>query len=244
MRHAPRKLAVLGALIFALGAPALQALTGWGQSADEFSRAGSGTLRAAGYAFAIWSLIYAGLAAFAAYQLLPRSDGSAVVRRAAWPAVVAIAGCGAWIVASAADLEWATVAVILASAAAAIAAVLRARTAAGVDRWLVLWPMAALAGWLTVASALNVLTVLTEVRLIGAEQALAAALVGVGAAAIVALVVLRSSRAAIYALPVAWGLIAVFVAERASKAPAAWTALAAAATVMLYAGFAIRRNKT
>jgi hypothetical protein len=240
MKHAARKIAVIAAVVFAIGAPALQALTGWGQSAAEFSRAGEGTLKAAGYAFSIWSLIYAGLVAFAVYQALPRSDGSAAVRRAAWPAAVAIAGCGAWICASAADLEWASVAVILVSLAAAIAALLLARGAAGLDRLLVLWPTGALAGWLTVASVLNVLTILTETGRIGPGRALIAALAGIAAAAVVALSVLRASRLPVYALPVAWGLVAVFVAERARDAPAAWAALAAAALVLVYAGVVVR----
>jgi hypothetical protein len=52
--------------------------------------------------------------------------------------------------------------------------------------------------------------------------------------------VLRTSRLPVYALPVAWGLVAVFVAERARDAPAAWTALAAAALVLVYAGVVVR----
>jgi hypothetical protein len=240
MKHAARKIAVIAAVAFAIGAPALQALTGWGQSAAEFSRAGEGTLKAAGYAFSIWSVIYAGLAAFAIYQALPRSDGSAAVRRAAWPAAVAIAGCGTWICAAAADLEWASVTVILVSLAAAVTGLMLARGGARLDRLLVAWPLGALAGWLTDAAVLNVLTVLTDTGRIGPAQALPAALAGIAAASVVALAVLRTSRLPVYALPVAWGLVAVFVAERARDAPAAWTALAAAALVLVYAGVVVR----
>lgn len=68
-RHLGRKLAVIGAVAFAILVPAIQALTGWGQSAAEFSAGGDGTLRAAGYAFSIWSVIYAGLVAYAVYQV-------------------------------------------------------------------------------------------------------------------------------------------------------------------------------
>ena len=48
-----RKLAVILAVAFALGAPAHHALTGWGLSAGEFASDGNTTLRAAGYAFSI-----------------------------------------------------------------------------------------------------------------------------------------------------------------------------------------------
>jgi hypothetical protein len=243
MKHGFRKVAVVAAVAFAIGSPAVQAATGWGLSPAEFSAEGDETLRAAGYAFAIWSLIYAGLAAFAVFQFLPRTDGSRAVNRIAWPAALAIAGSGAWIWASAADSDGLTVAVILGSAVAAIAAVVRGLGASSLgERLLAVWPVALLAGWLTVASAINALTSLTDLGYIPQGRRLPAALAGLAVVVAVTVWVLQRARDPVYALPVAWGLVAVFVAERGDSPIAGWTALAAAALVLLYAGATARKT--
>ena len=57
---------------------------------------------------------------------------------------------------------WLTVAIILVSAAAAIVGLLRAAPeAAGKDRLFAVLPVALLAGWLTTAAPLNILSALT-----------------------------------------------------------------------------------
>lgn len=245
-RHLGRKLAVIGAVAFAILVPAIQALTGWGQSAAEFSAGGDGTLRAAGYAFSIWSVIYAGLVAYAVYQVIPRRAEPALLDAVGWPSVVATLGCGLWIIASAADLDWASVAIILTSAGAANLGLARARTAglgqAGWPRRLVVWPIGLLAGWLTAAAALNILTVMTAEGLIGPDNARAAALVGVAAVTLAALLSAVAVRVATYGLAVSWGLAAVAVAEFGSKPEVALAAIAAAALVLgLTVVLALRR---
>lgn len=241
MTAAPwRPLAVIASVAFALLAPAVQSAADLGLSAAAFSASGDQTLRAAGYAFSIWGLIYAGLVAYAAYQGLPAGRRSPQVDAVAWPSVVAITGCGAWICASALDWKWATVAIITVSALAMIHGLSRARAAGAPtprDRWLVLWPLAGLAGWLTVASAINILTVLTAVGLIGPERAVAAGLVGVLAVCAAATGGLWATRLPAYGLPIAWGLVAVWVAERADNAAVALAALAGAVLVAVGALF-------
>nr|QQZ51808.1 hypothetical protein JKL49_13480 [Phenylobacterium glaciei] len=64
-----RSLAVVLAVVAAIAIPAIQMTQHIGLSAAEFSGQGDQTLRAAGYAFSIWGLIYFGLAAYAIYQL-------------------------------------------------------------------------------------------------------------------------------------------------------------------------------
>ena len=243
MSHMPRRIATLAALAFALGAPASQALLGWGLSAQEFSGSGDDTLRAASYAFSIWGVIYAGLGAYAVYQALPRNADRPLVVAVGWPAVVAIAGCGAWICASALDARTATVAIIVISAAAItgalVGAMRRLPTVEMRDRLFVLWPLSLLAGWLTIASALNILTVLTaEGMLEGVAKA--AAFTGLVAVLIVALAVLRVRRMAVYGIPIAWGLVAVWVAERAAKPDVAAFAMGAAVLVGAYAAWRMR----
>jgi hypothetical protein len=245
-RSALPRLLVIASVAFAIFAPASQALVGWGLSAAEFSASGNQTLRAAGYAFSMWGLLYAGMATYAVYQALPASNGSEVRERLAWPSIVAIAGCGAWICASALDWRWATVAIIVTAAAALTLGLVKSAhpaAAAGMrDRLLILWPLAALAGWLTVASAINILTVLTAEGLIDGDTALVAGLSGIAVVLAVALLVLRATRMPAYGLPIAWGLVAVWVAERADNATAALAALGAAILILAYAAVTARRR--
>jgi hypothetical protein len=238
------RLLVIASVAFAILAPVSQALTGWGLTAAEFSDSGDETLRAAGYAFSIWGLLYAGMVAYAVYQALPASDGSPVREPLAWPSIVAIAGCGAWICASGLDWRWATVAIIVVSAAALIAGLVKvapaATSASRRDRLLIVWPLAALAGWLTVASAINILTVLTAEGLIDDGAALVAGLAGVAAVLVVAVLVLRSTRMPLYGVPIAWGLVAVWVAERGDNPTAAFAAFGAAILIAIYAALMAR----
>jgi len=253
----PRQIAIVAAVAFAIASPIVQRAGGVGLTAAEFSRSGDGTLRAAGYAFSIWSVIYAGLVAFAIYQALPRQRDDALIDAVAGPAVVAIVGTGLWIWASALDARWLTVAIIVVSAGYLCFGLIRAlaplrpgaaRRATSpasegrrggfswAERALVLWPLGMLAGWLTVASALNILTVMTAEGLLDGVPR-AAAFVGVVAVLIAALFVLRATRLAAYGAPVAWGLAAVWVAERSAKGDVAALALGAAALVAAYAAW-------
>ena len=213
-----RRVAVALAVAFALAVPAAQALTGWGQTAAEFAADGDETLRAAGYAFSIWGLISLWLAAYAVWQALAAGRGSRAAAAAGWPSVIAVAGCGLWLIASGEDWTWATLGIIAVSAAAAIAAILRGAAASGGgrgERWFVLWPLALLAGWLTVATLVNLATVLTARGLVTPEESgRVLALAGVAAVAGLAILVARRTRLALYPAAIAWGLAAVAVAER------------------------------
>ena len=57
---------------------------------------------------------------FAVWQALPRNRSDGALDAARWPAALAFTGVGLWIWASAANARWATVAIILLSAAAAV----------------------------------------------------------------------------------------------------------------------------
>ena len=237
-----RKILVIGAVAFALAAPASQALLGFGLSASAFAGQGDSTLRAVGWAFSIWSLIYTGLVAYAIYQALPRNDGNPRLAALAVPSAVAIAGCGAWILASAFNARWLSVAIILVSAVSlswALVRTPRAGSAAVGERLCVWWPLGLLAGWLTIATALNILTVMTAEGLLGG-LARAAAFAGIVAVLVAALAGLRATRLAAFGAPVAWGLIGVWAAERAAKADVAALALGAALVVAVYAAWQLR----
>jgi len=239
-----RSLAVLLAVIAAIAIPAIQATQHIGLSAQEFSGQGDQTLRAAGYAFSIWGLIYFGLAAYAVYQLTVAPE-TPTLRAVAWPSVVAITGCGAWILASAFNQQWLSVAIIVVSAGALIAGLMRARAEAPApafrDKLLIVWPLALLAGWLTIASALNIITVLTAQGIIGPD--LTFAVIGIAAVLLVGGYVGWRLRSRFYLAPIAWGLMGVYVAEQTDKPVAAWLAAGAALLLVLEAAATLRKGR-
>ena len=101
-----RRWIVLGAAVFAVVVAQAQMGLGWGQSAAAFAADSDATLKVAGWAFAIWGLIYLGLLIYAVRQALPQTGESDLIHAFGWPSVLAFAGIGLWIVAAAFD--WAT----------------------------------------------------------------------------------------------------------------------------------------
>ena len=235
-RSTIRTAAVIAATAFAIAAPAVQSLAHLGLSAQEFSETGDTTLRAAGYAFAIWGPIYLGLIAYAIWQALPRRANERLLSEVGWPSVLAIAGCGAWIAASALNARWTSVAIITGSAAVLTGALLTVsapRRARPADVALVLTPLDALAGWLTVASALNLITVLTALGFVTGSIRVGVGVAGVLATAAVAVMVTVRLRRLAYPAAVTWGLVGVWVAMREGTPLTAWVAAGCAVAVAL-----------
>ncbi len=225
-----QRVSVLTAACIAIGASFLQATGALGLTPAEFADAGASTVRAASYAFAIWwGLIYAGLLIYAAYQLVPGWADDTVLRRLGWPSALSMLAIGAWLVAAGADWRWMTVALIaLAALALLIPLASPPQAMRRRDALLIVTPLALLAGWLTIATALNAVTVLTSERFVREDLATWWAFGALAASAAVAIFVLLRSNALAYPLPLIWGLIAVFVAERDHRPEAAWFAAACA----------------
>lgn len=224
-----QRLCVLAAAIVAIGFSFLQATGALGLTPAEFANNGASTVRAASYAFAIWGLIYAGLLTYSVYQLVPGWADEAVLRRFGWPSVISMLAIGVWLAAAGQDWRWATVALIVLAAIVLIVPLTADAPAPNTrDRLLAVTPLALLAGWLTIASVINAVTILTAEGYIPDAQAMWWAIGAVIAAALVALYVTVRSRQIAYPIPIIWGLVAVFVAERGHRAEVAWIALAAA----------------
>ncbi|MGE0742346.1 MAG: hypothetical protein AB7O98_13475 [Hyphomonadaceae bacterium] len=241
-----RTLAVLIAAFVAIAAPVLIYAAGFGLSAGEFAADGDETLRAAPYAFSIWSLIYVGLGAYAIYQALPATANGRWLDRLGWPSAIAMLGCGLWLYASAIDAKWATVAIIAVSAGVLVRAFWRGGDvghASARQTWLVLWPLGLLAGWLTIATALNALTVLTAVGVITAEAAPVWAGAGIALVLAAGAAVANRTRLLAYPLPISWGLAAVYMAERSDKPALALAAASAAALLLAFALFRCLRGR-
>ena len=209
-----------------------------GQSPAEFAADGDSTLRVAGFAFSIWGVIYAWLIVYAVYQAIPSTTENAALRALGWPSFGALAGIGLWIVASAADWKWGSVFIIAASLLAVLFPLaLRPDLWRGLplkQRALVVWPLALLAGWLSIASVVNLITVLTAQALLPAVLPPAGwAILAVVLTAAIALVVTWRIDQWTYPLPVAWGLFGAFVAERSANIPVAFVCLLGCVAVLL-----------
>lgn len=160
----------------------------------------------AGYAFSIWGLIYAWLAVLAVVGVsLRRTDR-------AWqpvhlPLILSL-GPGAFWLWIAGFAPVAASILIFWMLGCAIWAFLRTPTQ---DRWLLRVPVALYAGWLTAAAHVSLGVAIGGYGLASAEIA---AVIGVGGATLVALLVLRARPdAPEYGAAVIWALIAVVVAN-------------------------------
>jgi hypothetical protein len=240
-------------MAFAVVAGQLQQFGDLGQTPAQFSADSDATLRVVGWAFAIWGPIYLGLIAYSVRQVLPQTGESDMIRRFGWPSVLAFLGIGSWIVAAAVDAEIATIVLIFGSLIVLLIPLLsntgliRSLGRWDRDRWLVAWPLGALAGWLTIASPVNLLTVATGNGDLPAALAPTAwALLAIAGVAAFALFVTWRTRLLAYPLPVAWGLVGVFVAEQ-DKGNATLSSGALAASVVVLVGalwitFGLRRG--
>lgn len=235
-----RRLIVLATVIFAIAISQIQMFMGWGQTAAEFAADSDTTLKVAGYAFAIWGVIYAGLLVYAMRQALPNTGESEMINRFGWPSILAFLGIGWWIVAAAFDWELATIVLIFGSLIVLLipmltgAHAIRVLSRADRDRWMTVWPLSLLAGWLTVAAPVNLITVATGNGDLPAMLSPTVwAILAIAVVVAVALLVTWRVRTVAYSLPIAWGLLGAFVAEQERNMPLAMIALAAGVVVLI-----------
>lgn len=191
---------------------------------DDFARPAAGgdpPLTPAPYAFAIWTPIFAGTIAYAVLQARPRAAARPLFRRMGWGTAVALLATAGWLVVAQGAWAWSTVLMFLVIAgglAVAMRAIegelSRVPVPSRADRLLVRAPVSVFLGWTTAAVFANILAVLrgTGVTRPGGETAIAIALLAV-ATGIASWVTVRTRGNAWYAGAVAWGTIAIAVAD-------------------------------
>ena len=186
----------------------------------------------AGYAFAIWGVIYIWLGVMAAFGVWKRR-GSAAWARVAWPLTLSLGPGAAWLwVAGFAPIT-ATV-LIFWMMGFAIWALLRAPAT---DRWLLQAPVALYAGWLTAAAHVSLGVVLGGY---GWLSGTGAAVLCILLALCVALFVLwRRPNAPEYGVAVGWALIGIAVDNMGANGTVLALALAGLAIVAGMAAFGL-----
>ncbi len=171
----------------------------------------------AGYAFAIWGLIYVGLIAFSVYQVLPGQRDNPAIARAAGGIIGACLLQIAWVYAFLTAYFWLSVVLMAGILVCLIVAYLPTRSLRPTRsvRWLVQAPISIYFGWITVAAVVNVSSAL----LISLPPVWATAFTGsVGltigmlvVSSVIAIIIALKYGDATYPSVTAWALVAIAI---------------------------------
>ncbi len=222
-----------------IAAGSFTAITGLGESIADRSAAATTPVTPAGYAFAIWGVIFAGCLAYAVYQAVPRHREDRWLRRVGWFTAAAFLGNTLWSVECQLNgFSWLTVAIIAGTLAASglacreLAPVRRALTST--EYWCAFVPVNLLAGWLSVAAFANVAAA-CQAHGLGSLGLSATnfAIVLIAAAGLFGVAVTVRTQGRWYATAVVWGLIGIMVANQAADNPAVVLTAGGVAVVVL-----------
>lgn len=201
-------------------------------------QADSTTIAPGGPAFSIWSVIYAGLIAYAIWQFLPKQRTAGRQRRLGYPLAASMLLNAAWILSVQAGLLWLSVLVIVALLAVLVYAFLIAADTEShgvIDAIVTDGTVGLYLGWVSVATLANIAATLADGGWDGsplgpdgwgAILALAAAAVGCGYA-------LRGRGRIAPTLALSWGLLWVGIGRLTDGPESMPTTIAAFVAVAL-----------
>lgn len=203
-----------------------------GQLPVDYGRA---AIQPAGYAFAIWGLIYSWLIVHAVFGLWRRRDDAAWAK-VRLPLIGATALGTVWLAIAAAWPLIATVTIVV-MAALTIWAFLAANPAR--DPWLLSAPLSVFAGWLTAASLVSIGVMLVGY---GIMSNTASALTIIAISVPLGLF-LQSLRPQVwtYGLTLVWALVAIVVVNQATLAAISIAAGVAALVTLIGTGWMVLR---
>ncbi len=193
-------------------------------------------IQPAGYAFAIWGLIYGWLALHGAMAVFARADHSDWQAHRVWLTVSVLLGAG-WLFIAPYYPILATV-VILIMAATAWAAFLTAPTQP--DRWMLSAPLAIYAGWLTAACSVSTGVVLAGYGWLS-DTAAALTMLGVVLAGAI-YIQSRKPAMPVYGATVVWAIVGILVVNWADNPTVAYAAVAGAAIMAASTAVFVRRR--
>lgn len=175
----------------------------------------------AGYAFAIWGLIYIGLLAFVIYQargLFKKTDDGWPVPEIGWWFVVSCAANSMWVFAWLYDYIGLSVIIMIVLLLALIKIILKTRME--LDNLplkkiaFVWWPFCLYSGWITVALVADIAAWLTKIHWNGfGLSGISWAVIMIIVAGIINLIVTWNRNMREYALVGSWALVAIAVAN-------------------------------
>lgn len=192
-------------------------------------------LVAAGYAFSIWGLIFLLDLIYAGWQASGRRRDDDTLRHVAPWAAAGFTLTALWMPLFSMAQFWLCLVVIVAATACLIrcAMILSHDRTPQEGQWLWAWaPLSLHAGWLSMATFLNLAQVIVAYQLLSTTHMLPWSLVLFALAALVLLVVNLRMRGNIdYALAAMWGLVGVFFAQWDSGLDGARTAACVALVI-------------
>jgi hypothetical protein len=188
---------------------------------------------AAGYAFAIWGVIFLLDIGYGVWQSAPSRRADANLERIAPFAAAGFALTAAWMPLFSMGLFWLCLLVIIAALACLLRCVLVLARPTEVPPGWAYVPLSLHAGWLALAAFLNLAQVIVAYRLLPTQQMLgwSLALFAMAAALLLSLNA-RMRGNAVFVAAAAWALVAVYVKQSQWQLPgagtAAWVALSIA----------------
>jgi hypothetical protein len=235
MTRLPAAILLLATIAFGLAPLVTPPFTGYDPALFPV-QIGRPAIQPAGYAFAIWSVIYLWLIVHAVYGLWKRAEDPSW-ERSRLPLTVAIAVGVVWLWIAGLSAVWGTVTIWI-MALAALAAFLRAPTEP--DRWLLSGPLAIFAGWLTAAAAVSTGVLIAGYGVLSnTVSALAMLALVLG----IALVVQgRKPRMPVYGLTVIWALVGVILVNWADNMLVAGAAAGGAVVMLGALGWMARKG--
>jgi hypothetical protein len=234
MSRLPALILLLATIAFGIAPFVTPPFTGYDPSLFPV-KIGRPAIQPAGYAFAIWSVIYLWLILHAVYGLWRRAEAPAWTA-SRLPLTVAVAVGVVWLWIAGQSAIWGTVTIWI-MAGGALGAFLRAPTEP--DRWLLSGPLAIIAGWLTAAAAVSTGVLIAGYGLLSNSTLALAMLVLVLGLALV--VQGRKPRMPVYGLTVVWALVGVIVANRVDTPLVAGAAAVGAVVMLGGVALALRR---
>lgn len=206
----------------------------------------------AGYAFSIWSLIFAISLAYGVWQALPGQRQNPLLRRVGWLTAVSLASTSVWMLVFQRSLFALSLVVMFCLLGSLIGVVARlyqsAQAFSRAEQWLVYINFSIFLGWITVATVANVGQILTVFGWNGwGLQAETWGIIALLAAGGVASAVTGMTKGNLpYALTIIWALIAVAVNQFTRAVPTNSVTVGAVAismVVLVGATFVICRNR-
>ena len=236
-RNRLQRLAVVLAVILQIGSTFLPNF-GIGEDIGSRSDATRTLVTPAGWAFAIWGLLFAGSALYAIYQALPSQRYSALLNRIAWPAAGVFVLNGLWALYTQFYALTVASVLIISIALVCVLTIYRIlyhldRDFTAAERWLVMLPLSALAAWLTAATIVNISATLRYYD-VGADSdsiMLAAGVVAIGGI-IAALAVWRGRGNPVFAGVFLWALVAIYSAGGETSPAIAFATVSASLLVL------------
>lgn len=214
-----RSIAVaLLAVLQIVSSPLTTLILGPSSNTGAISDANVSPITPAGYAFAIWGLIYAACLGLAVYQLLPSQRGREVHRRTGWWLVAAFACSTVWVPIFGTRTIWLSQIVIVALVVCLAVTARRLGEAGaatgGAERALLRLPVTIYLGWATLATAAGFGLTFRSLGMPAGGRFVTAVSVMVLllATAVSVVIVSRFNAAAGFAFTACWALIAVAVA--------------------------------